>query len=324
MNNADFASQQTDAAASATGAAPGGPGEPQIPGEPRFEGTSAPGARLDDEALIRELISRWLITDAQAHIIRAHAKRRNIPLATAAIELNLVDADVVEKIRDASVAMPLIERPNTAISKEVVVAHDAPTEVTDQFLEIATQVQLRWLALGGPEHTMVSVVSPRRRDGRSFVAANLAITFSRMGLRTLLIDADLRHGRLHELFSLDEDLGLSTLLAGSTRALPLVALADYRNLAVLGRGPLVQRPGDLFGSGVLNRLLRSCSENFDVVLVDTPSAAEAPEARLVAAQTKACVLVARRDKTMVQELRQLAGDLGSIGTTIIGQVMMRI
>ncbi len=289
-----------------------------------FAAAAEPARPIDEERLVRELVGRWLITEAQADIVRAHARRRQIGFADAAVELNLVERSAIEQLRRSSTSLPVVVRPRTELSREVVVAYDAADEVTDQFLEIATQIQLRWLARGGVDHSMVSIVSPRRRDGRSFVAANLAVTFSRMGLRTLLIDGDLRHGRLHELFSLGEEQGLSSILAGTTPWAPLVALEDYGNLTVLGRGPLVRKPGDLFGRNTLNRLLQMCAESFDIVLIDTPSAAEAPEARFIAARTRGCVMVARRDQTPVHELQRLTQDLDGVGTTVIGTVLMKV
>jgi receptor protein-tyrosine kinase len=214
------------------------------------------------------------------------------------------------------------ERAPVPVSQEVVVAYDGQSELTTRFVEIRTHVQLQWMSGGLPEHRLISVISPRRRDGRSFVAANLAVSFTKMGLRTLLIDADLRHGRMHELFTFDQRDGLSTALQRSLSEVVVSEVAGVPNLCVIGCGPKVPNPGDLISQKAFAMLLASSASNFDVVIVDTPSAIEAPEARIVASLTRASVIVSRKDRTKLDELRKLVADVRSLGSTSVGTVLL--
>lgn len=208
------------------------------------------------------------------------------------------------------------------LSPEVVVAYDGASELGTRFIDIRTHIQLKWMSGGQPEHRMISVISPRRRDGRSFVAANLAVSFTKMGLRTLLIDADLRHGRMHKIFTFDQNEGLSTALRRNMSDVLVSEVENVPNLGVIGCGPRVPNPGDLLSQRAFGTLLASSAANFDVVIVDTPSAIEAPEARLVASMTRASVIVSRKDSTRLDEVRKLVADVRALGSNIVGSVLL--
>ncbi len=291
-------------------------------GEPEMYAVDVATADPTDDPLAERLLARGLVDQAQLAQMRAYARQHGMSLRDAAIALNMVHPRDI----DGRLPVPAFLQPGarTALqpTSEVVVAYETTDEVTDQFLEIRTQVQLRWLARGGPEHRLVSVVSPRRGDGRSFVAANLAVTFARIGYRTLLVDADLRHGRLHQLFKMEETAGLSALLTGKSRVGAVTEIGGLEHLAVLGRGASEPNPSDLIAHENFGTLLRAAANSFDVVIVDTPAALVAPEARLVAAMTKGCVLVARRNHSRREDLKRVERDLRDHGSTIIGTVLL--
>lgn len=291
--------------------------------EPSLKAAVGSTGEPKDEPIALRMLHGGVIDAAQLNKMRAHAAVRAIPLHEAAVELGFVSRTLLAKLTGEGSMVPAGSRRNLTLSPEVAKAFEHSEEVSDQFANIRTQVHLGWLQKGAGENRMISVISPRRRDGRSYVAANLAVSFARIGFRTLLIDADLRHGRLHELFALREQTGLTGLLDGPEPIASLSAQGGLGNLVVLGRGASVEDPANILAGGDFERLLQSARRDFDVIIVDTPSALEFPDARIAAALTKACVLVAKRDRTHARELKRLAQDVTDLGSKVIGTVLIK-
>jgi capsular exopolysaccharide synthesis family protein len=166
------------------------------------------------------------------------------------------------------------------------------------------------------------VVSPDRGEGRSFVAANLAVTFSQMGQRTLLIDADMRHSRQHLLFGLQNHAGLSAMLSQRTTGNIFRRIEGLRDLSVIGCGGIPPNPVDLLARDAFAQVLEGFARIYDVIVVDTPPAADYPDAEMIAARSRGCVLVAREGVTRFKRAQQLAANVKSAGATVIGSVLM--
>ena len=113
------------------------------------------------------------------------------------------------------------------------------------------------------------VTSPAPGEGKSLVAANLAISFAQMGRRTLLVDLDLRQPHLHDLFGQEPAPGLSDLLAAGSAETEIDRPTAVPGLSLAAAGPAAPNPVDLIGSGAFTRFLASCRERFDWIVFDT-------------------------------------------------------
>ena len=113
------------------------------------------------------------------------------------------------------------------------------------------------------------VTSPAPGEGKSWVAANLAISFAQMGRRTLLVDLDLRQPQLHDLFGQEPAPGLSNLLAAGSAETEIIRPTAVSGLSLAAAGPAAPNPVDLIGSGAFTRFLASCRERFDWIVFDT-------------------------------------------------------
>ena len=165
------------------------------------------------------------------------------------------------------------------------------------------------------------MVSPGAGEGRSFIAANLAIVFSQQGQRTLLIDADLRKARQHALFGLGKSAGLSGILAdraGLEAALPVQGID---NLMVLPAGAVPPNPQELLGRAAFGNLLKAAAENFDVVIVDTPAGTDFADAEIIASATGAAVMVTRKNQTRLPDAALLARRLQDGGVVMVGSIL---
>jgi chain length determinant protein tyrosine kinase EpsG len=167
----------------------------------------------------------------------------------------------------------------------------------------------------------LAIMSPGIGEGRSFIAANLAVVFSQLGKRTLLIDANLRAPRQHELFKLGNNAGLSSMLAGRIGIEAIARVPSLLGLSVLPAGAVPPNPQELLGRTGFPELLQSVVRDFDVVIIDTPAAHEYAEAQIIAARASAALIVARKDRTSVPQTIELVRSLQQTGTTAVGSVL---
>jgi len=185
---------------------------------------------------------------------------------------------------------------------------------------LRSQLMLRWFDAQAERKTL-AIVSPGGGEGRSFIAANLAIVFSQLGERTLLIDADLRTPSQHELFKLGNGAGLSGLLAGRANTDAVISVPGLIGLSVLPAGAVPPNPQELLGRQLFGDTLRTLSRDFDVVIIDTPAASDYADAQTVAVRAGAALIVARKDQTSLPDFTELAHRLQQSGAALVGSVL---
>src|SRR5678815_5405131 len=116
-------------------------------------------------------------------------------------------------IRDRQYEFPYLVTGPDGVSKELVAAWDPFHPVVEELRTVRTQLLIRWFNPAAGRRTLV-IASPGPREGRSFIAANLAVSFSQLGQKTLLIDADFRAPRQQSIFNVSDRFGLSSALSG--------------------------------------------------------------------------------------------------------------
>ncbi len=165
------------------------------------------------------------------------------------------------------------------------------------------------------------VVSPNSGDGKTYFAANLAITLAQLGGRTLLVDADLRGPRQHEMFGLPNQHGLSGILSGRTEKRVVQQVPTVAGLFVLTVGTTPPNPLELIERPTFGLLIRELVSKFDHVVVDTSAGEYGADASVISARCGAALVVARKNATRVSELHGLSGALSRSTATIAGVVV---
>ena len=183
-----------------------------------------------------------------------------------------------------------------AIGNPVLAARPSRPEALDALCQ---QLLEHWFGAG---RTLLPLISLRPRDGRSTLAAELALRFAAMGERTLLVDADLRTPSLHARFGVPNRRGLANLLDG--RDVQLAACRE--NLALLAAGAVRDDPLELLSRLRLRHFLAAAARPFRVVLIDTPAAERGPDLEMFAALAKGALLVVRpgEDRERLAGLRR--------------------
>ncbi len=167
----------------------------------------------------------------------------------------------------------------------------------------------------------VMITGPTPGVGKSFVTANFAALMAAAGKKTLLIDADLRRGHLHQYLGLQRHGGLSELIAGSLTVQQTVHRDVVQSLDFLATGQLPPNPAELLTSASFHSVLERLSEQYDLVVIDTPPVLVASDATTVAAQAGTVLLVARASVSTLGELRESTRRL-SLGGKVASGVLL--
>jgi chain length determinant protein tyrosine kinase EpsG len=268
------------------------------------------------------LVQAGLIHPPEVERILEWARQEGMRFGEAAVARNLVTAEQVDRALAYQFDYPVLERGTCAVSEEVVAAYEARNPFVADMRRLRARIRSAQLAASdGSPLKALAVMSAGSGDGKSFVAANLAVTFSQMGQKTLLIDADLRRGRLHHLFGLPNGTGLSSML--NRRIVPgsLQRVTGLRGLTVLTAGPVAPNPSELLSRDVLRQLLAAFTRSFDIVILDTPGIAEEPDAALVAQQAGAALVLARRGHSTYESVYELVHSGGIERIKVLGSVL---
>ena len=162
-------------------------------------------------------------------------------------------------------------------------------------------------------------------DGKSTTASNLALTLAQQGVRTLLIDADLRKGSLHTLFGIRREPGLTQLLVGTSslaESLQLVPTGDPGiALSVLTAGPYPPNPTELLGSERMRKLVAELRQQFDMIVFDSPPLALVTDAAILGMLADTTIVVARAGATEKKALQDTASQLYQLGIHVSGTIL---
>ena len=261
-----------------------------------------------------------LITSSQAEAIAAHGRANHLRFGEAAVALGLLSrADLYQVLAEQfSANIPTLRG---ATQSSLFVASQPQSEAAEDFRALRNMLALRWFKHSEGSKAL-AVISPNREDGRSTVAANLAVAFAQVGLRTLLIDADMRNPSQHEIFQLDDRFGLSGYLAGRTTGPNFLQIPGLEALTVMPVGGVPPNPQELLLRPSMDGLFQSAFERFEVVLLDTPAADAGSEYQLVAAKASGALVVSRRERTRVQSARKLVRACSEFGTRMVGSIMV--
>ncbi len=169
----------------------------------------------------------------------------------------------------------------------------------------------------------LTVASFNPGEGRTTVAINLAIYMAMMGIKVLLIDADLRKPPDHK--HLGGNIhGLTTILANKIKFEPWESVTNIDNLSYIPGGPINANSPDLLMSGNFPELLRQCATIYDFILIDTPAYNSAIDSLVVATQTDAVIITAVMRITKMEELLRIKIEMEKAQVEIIGVVLNKL
>lgn len=266
------------------------------------------------------LVDSGKLTVANAERILRLQKDEGLRFGDAAIKLGLLTQEDVAFALARQYDYPYLLKGNSEVSDDLIAAFQPFSPQVEALRALRSQLMLRWFT-GDPDHKALAVASPGRSEGRSWLAANLAVVFSQLGENTLLIDADMRNPSQHALFKLENRSGLSTHLSGRGDISDVKRITSFMGLSILPAGPIPPNPQELLGRPQFAALLAQLRGQFDTIIIDTPATTDYADAQTVAVRAGGALLLAHKHQTSLDALGALAESLRQLGVQPVGSVI---
>jgi capsular exopolysaccharide synthesis family protein len=169
---------------------------------------------------------------------------------------------------------------------------------------------------------VILVSSPGPGDGKTLSSINLAITMAQYGSKVLLLDGDLRRPRIHKIFGLSRDNGVSNVLAGSVdQNAAVIQSTDIPNLSVITSGPVPPNPSELLGSKRMTKFLDMLRERYDRIIIDCTPVTAVTDASVLASFVDGVVVVLKANESTKEVARSALEGLDRVKAKVLGVVL---
>ncbi len=191
--------------------------------------------------------------------------------------------------------------------------------VVESFRALRTQLTL---GLGIEYPAVIAITSPSQGEGKSLITSNLALAFADRSRSTILIDADVRRGRLHRVFGFNKQPGLAEYLRGDVEPSMVVKRTDSPGLFFTPRGRYTDEVPELLDGEGLPALLAQLKQSFQVILIDTPPLAAGVDAVMIGSHADAVIAVLRKGRTDMELARAKIDSYSRmLGIPIVGAIL---
>jgi len=275
-------------------------------------------------------VNVWIIERAKTPVVPATPKKkRNILLGLMLglfggiglaffieyLDNTVKSPDEAEERLGLSV-LGLVERFDTGAG-ELLTELDPHSNITESYKGIRTSLLLS-SADKPPKAILITSMLPG--EGKTTTAANLAAVIAQSELKVLLIDADLRKGRLHKMFDFDNSKGLSTYLAGIDGSEVMVA-GPEKNLKIIPSGPVPPNPSELLGSRKMKDLLSSAADKFDIIIFDSPPVMSVTDALILSKIVDGTTIVIKAGETTYEAVERELKSFRELDSRILGIIL---
>lgn len=212
------------------------------------------------------------------------------------------------------------------MQNEIITFTSPKASVSEVFRTLRTNVQFM---TASNEHNSILFTSTQAGDGKSWIAANLAITFAQAGKKVILVDTDMRRGRQHNIFELSNNKGLSNYLILSVKD-SQDALGEYiqrtliDNLYVITAGIVPPNPSELLTSTKMVNLIKTLEEMADIVIFDSTPSTIVTDALAISRYVGSTLIVASHKKTKMELLKQIKKNIENVGGKVSGVILNKV
>lgn len=265
------------------------------------------------------LVAMGKLSPKDLNMIAMAQKKHGLRFGDAAVQLGLVKADDINAILAEQFAYTQTPTASSKLDHRLSALFQPDSIQAEAMRSLRSELMLRYF---NPQpHRSLALVSAEDAAGTALTAANLAISFAQLGLRTLLIDSNLRAPQLNSLFNLNEHApGVSDWIADRTAVAP-TTIEAIRSLWILPAGTRAPNPQELLASKQYQERLQPLIQSFDITLISTAPMDTNRDAQLVAAQAGAAVLIAHAHITQTKALVAIGNRLRELGVRLLGTAL---
>jgi polysaccharide biosynthesis transport protein len=231
--------------------------------------------------------------------------------------LKLPILGVIPKVKFDAFEMQDSEKAKS-ISSQIVTHDYSPTPVGEAYRSLRTSILFSKM-FGPVKSLVVSSVAPG--EGKSFTAANLAITLAQQKTKALLIDADFRRGVLHNSFNCPKKPGLTNYLTGVASLDAVLNETYIPNLSLITCGSMIPNPSELLGSEKMQKFIEGITHRFDFVIFDTPPLLAASDAVILGTLVDGVGLVVRAGMTKRDDVQRKMELFQNVHAKVIGVIL---
>lgn len=211
--------------------------------------------------------------------------------------------------------------PTLASSRELAGSMNQYSVVGEAYRSLRTALMLS--RAGAPPKTIL-FTSASNSEGKTVSALNTAVVFAHTGVRVLLINVDLRRPRCHKVLALENQAGLTEVLAGACNVSDLIRSTDIDSLSFLSAGSIPPNPSELVGSDKMRDTLAQLTSEFDVVVIDSPPILPVTDAMLLSTMVDGVVLVVNSSKTSKQHVKAAYARLEFARAKVFGVLLNQV
>lgn len=219
---------------------------------------------------------------------------------------------------------PVNKRSSGKNLKYTLLNNTMPPTVVELYKTLRTNLMFMLEASVG---NIVVVTSPNPGEGKSTVCANLALAVSEYPKKVLLLDANLRNPVQHRIFGLPNDKGFVSITDGVLLDYNKLIEEDKKvspHLAVLTSGPPTQNPSEFLSSPHTANTLKTLSESFDFIFIDTPPVNTVTDSAVLSVKAAGVLMVACYGKTTYDDIEKAVNSLEYVGANLLGVVINRV
>lgn len=266
------------------------------------------------------LVNLNKITTHDVDMILKRQRETGERFGDAAKALSLISEEDIQRVVSLQFDYSLLHSfDETQLSGELYCAHRPFSDSSETIRTLRSEVMSRWVDSG---HKSVPVITCNESQGASLLTANLAVTFAQLGLKVLLVDANLRTPSIQKLFGLQSGMGLSDLIAGRANIMTACQrVSGFKDFFVLASGTNAPNPQELLYKPAFKEFFNSAETHFDIVIYNTASITSFLDALPVVSNAKGAVLYTELNKTSITEVESLQKKVHAIDCIIIGAVL---
>lgn len=206
-------------------------------------------------------------------------------------------------------------------SKKLITYWNPACFISESFRTLRTNIQFASI---GKEVRSILVTSTLPGEGKTTIAANLAVVMGQAGKKTVFVDGDLRRPNGCRTFCVNNRVGITSYLVGKASLNDIIQESEVPNVSVIASGPIPPNPAELLGSEEISQLIEEIKLRFDMVIVNSAPALAIADPVVLSTYVDGCILVIHSGKTNEDLIKKVIEQLKMVNAKILGVVLNKL